>query len=145
MKNFFKIPFDAERNGKIESFEIVTLRTSGMRITAEYEMVMKDGKAEISEYWIMYEEGEDRRVLERRAVCSEAEALKLLNDCHILSWDGFNGPHPRGVLDGTMFKLEATVNGGKIIRARGSQNFPQHYWDFNDALYEILSAEKSEQ
>ena len=39
---------------KIESFEIVTLRLSGMRFTTEYEIVMKGKDAEVVEYAIRY-------------------------------------------------------------------------------------------
>ncbi len=123
---------------EIVSFEIVTLHTSGMRYTGETEIVMKDGKAEVSQYGIRYSQDEDRRVLEKRAVCGAEEILKLLNDCKLLSWDGFHGPHPKGVLDGTMFTLNATVNEGRRIYASGSENFPRHYRDFTDGLYNIL-------
>jgi hypothetical protein len=123
---------------EIVSFEIVTLHTSGMRYTGETEIVMKNGQAEVSQYGIRYTKSEDRRVLEKRAVCSADKILKLLNDCKLLSWDGFNGPHPKGVLDGTMFTLNATVNGDRKIHASGSQNFPKRYRDFTNALYAIL-------
>ena len=123
---------------EIVSFEIVTLHTSGMRYTGETEIVMKDGKAEVSQYGIRYTQNEDRRVLEKRAVCDEQTVLKLLNDCKLLSWDGFNGPHPKGVLDGTMFTLQAVVNGNQKIHASGSENFPKHYREFTDGLYRIF-------
>ena len=127
---------------QIVSFDIVTLRTSGMRYTGETEIVMKDGNAEVSQYEIRFSQGEDRRILEKRAVCDRKKVLKLLNDCKLLSWDGFNGPHPKGVLDGTMFRLNAVVNGDKKIYASGSENFPKHYRDFTGGLYEILNSEK---
>lgn len=129
---------------RIVSFEKVLLRTSGMRGISEYEIVGKDGAAEVTQYGIRYSEGSERRVLERRAVCSEEAVLKLLNDCRILSWDGFDGPHPRGVLDGIMFRFTASVNGGKKVSARGSQNFPRHYRDYTDGLYELLKDAKEE-
>lgn len=131
--------FNDKKN--ITSFEIVTLRTSGMRFVCEYEIVMKDAEAEVSEYGIRFSGSEDKRVLERRAVISEQQALKLLNDCRILSWDGFFGSHPRGVKDGIMFSFKAVINDGRIIKADGSQNFPKHYRDFTDGLYEILRQE----
>ena len=55
---------------KIESFEIVTLRLSGMRFTTEYEIVMKGKDAEVVEYAIRYNKNEDKRVPERQTVCS---------------------------------------------------------------------------
>lgn len=129
--------------GKITSFEYVTLRTSGMRSTNEYEILMKDGKAELSLYSIRFNRGEseDDRVLEKRAVFSADEALGLLNRCNLLSWDGFNGPHPKGVLDGIMFRFKAKFNGETTVTADGSENFPRHYRDFTDGLYELLDLE----
>ena len=124
---------------KIESFEKVTINISGMRHICEYEIVMKDGKAEFSEYGINFKSSKSDRVLKKRVLCEKETALNLLNDCKILSWDGFYGKHPKRVLDGTMFTFKATVNGGKQIYASGSQNFPRHYHDFEDALSEILN------
>lgn len=132
MKSIFK------QSDRIENFEVVTLRVSTMRNVSEYEMLMKDGKAEVSCYSIRFTQSKDERVLEKRVAVDEAEALKLLNDCGVLSWDGFHGAHPRGVTDGTMFNLHATVNGGKKIYATGSQNFPRHYRDLTDGLYDLF-------
>lgn len=132
MKSIFK------QSDRIENFEVVTLRVSTMRNVSEYEMLMKDGKAEVSCYSIRFTQSKDERVLEKRVSVDEAEALKLLNDCGFLSWDGFHGDHPRGVTDGTMFNLHATVNGGKTIYATGSQNFPRHYRDLTDGLYDLF-------
>ncbi len=123
---------------KIDSFETVTLRESGMRCTTEYEIVRKGDAAEVSEYSIRYDGSVDRRVLEARAECPIGDALMILNDCKTGSWDGFHGKHPRGVLDGIMFSFRAGVNGGEVIKADGSQNFPRHYREFRDALYKIL-------
>lgn len=111
----------------ISSFEIVTLRLSGMRFTTEYEIMMKDRDAEVVEYAIRYEKEEDRRLPQRKTVCSAERILKLLNDCELISWDGFHGRHPKHVRDGIMFSLQATVNGERKIRAEGSENFPKHY------------------
>lgn len=124
---------------KIESFEIITLRESGMRITCEYEIVNKDDNAEVSEYEIRYGNKEDERVLMRRAVCSAEKMLKLLNDCKLLSWDGFNGKHPKYILDGIMFRFNATVNGDRTVQASGSENFPKHYREFTNELYAMLN------
>ncbi|MBR3289380.1 MAG: hypothetical protein IKI63_01225 [Clostridia bacterium] len=123
----------------ITSFEIVTLHLSGMRGMQEYEIVMKDGQAEVSLYFIRFVQSEDQRELALRGVCPEERMLKLLNDCRMMSWNGFNGPHPKWVLDGTQFRLTATVNGGKPIHASGSENFPKGYYEFERGLYEILN------
>lgn len=83
------------QSDRIDTFEVVTLRVSTMRYVAEYEIAMKDGKAAVSYYSIRFTQSEDERVLEKRVAVDEAEALKLLNDCDVLSWDGFHGTHPR--------------------------------------------------
>ena len=112
---------------KITSFEIVTLRLSGMRFTTEYE------------YAIRYEKNEDKRIPQRQMLCSADRILKLLNDCELVSWDGFHGKHPKNVNDGIMFSLNATVNGDRKIRAEGSENFPKHFRELRDGLHAILS------
>ena len=127
-----------KRRGKIFSFQTVTLHLGGMRGVCEYEITSKDGKAVVSRYDMHYNDGEKDRVLEERAECGEERMLKLMNDCKLLSWDGFYGKHPKGVLDGTTFRLEATVNGDRHVSAHGSQNFPRRYHDFTDGLYAIL-------
>lgn len=125
----------------ISEFEFIKLRTSGMRFTAEDEIIKKENGAEISRYSIRYSGGKDERILEKRTLCSEEKVIKLINDCKLLSWDGFHGAHPKGVLDGIMFTLKAVVNGTEKIYAEGSQNFPKHYRDFTDGLYKLLNEE----
>ena len=137
MKIFQKVTGETPPK-RIASIEIVTLRQSGMRHTTEHEIIIKNGQAEVSKYEIFFGEEEDKRELTARAVCEENRVLKLVNDCRLLSWDGFHGKHPRGVKDGTMFTLTAFVNGGRRIYASGSQNFPRRYSDFTDGLYRIL-------
>lgn len=129
-----------QQNSRIESFEILTLHTSDMRYYADVEIVKKGDTAEVSQYQIRHRYPENERILEKRVLVSHTMVLKLLNECKLISWDGFHGKHPRGVLDGTMFSLNAVVNGGKKIRADGSQNFPKHYRDFTDGLYEMLNS-----
>ena len=123
---------------EITSFEKISLRTSGMRSTELYEILWKDTGAELSFYRMNYANRKEEQVLEKRVICDKEEILKLLNQCRILSWDGFHGEHPRGVLDGTMFSFEAIVDDGRQIRADGSQNFPTHYRDFTDTLNQWL-------
>ena len=109
-----------------------------MRGVQEYEITAEDGRAAVTLYNMRYGGGKEERVPQKRATCSQAHILRLFNDCGLLSWDGFNGKHPRGVLDGIMFRLKATVNGTKTIEAQGSQNFPRHFHEFRDGLYQIL-------
>ena len=125
--------------GKIKSFETVTLHTSGMRYVTDYEIVKSGENAEVSQYTVGYRDGEKVRQLQKRAVCSAKCALKLMNKCRLLSWDGYHGKRPKGIKDGTNFIFKATVNEGKEIYATGSQRCPWHYGDFSDGLREMLN------
>ena len=114
----------------IRSFEIITLRLSGMRGSTEYEIIDKNGTCTVTFYRIRFSDGEDKRVADKQVICKNADILKLMNDCRILNWDGFEGKHPRGVHDGIMFSFEAVVNDHQIITAHGSENFPKYYREF---------------
>ncbi|MBR5739312.1 MAG: hypothetical protein IKY02_04915 [Lachnospiraceae bacterium] len=129
----------ANDKAELKSLEKLTLCESGMRGTVEYEILPEGEEATVTEYRDRYINGEKERVPERQAHCHTEEVLKVLNDCRLLSWDGFHGPHPKGVLDGKMFRLEAFVNGGRRIFADGSQNFPKHYRELTDWLYQTLN------
>ena len=124
---------------QIEAFERITLRENGMRGSTEYEITSDGDTAEVVQYGIRFRYPKDERIAERQATVSVEDVLALLNSCRLLSWDGFHGAHPRGVLDGIMFSFQAIVNGGTVIKAEGSQNFPKHYRDFRDGIYEMLN------
>lgn len=129
---------------KIESFEKVTLKISGMRHTSEYEAVMSDGMAELSEYSEVYSNSKDARKLERRAVFAPEIFVSLMNDCRFASWDGFSGVNSR-VLDGYMFTLTATVNGGGRIYAHGSNKSPNGYSEFVEGMNRLLDEYRAEE
>lgn len=116
--------------GEITQFESLTLHISGMRGSEEYEIIADGGTAQIAHYQIRYGgEGENRELLQS-AECDTQEVIDILNECKAGKWNGFHGAHPKGVLDGTMFNLTASVNGGKKLKASGSQNFPKNYGTF---------------
>ena len=121
----------------IESFEFINMRVSGMRFTNEYEVLMKDDTVEVVLYNIRYRDQKDERIVELKNTCDKEKMLKLLNDCELLSWDGFVGNHPKGVHDGIMFNMNGLIN-DKKISASGSENFPKHYREFTDGLMNIL-------
>ena len=118
------------KSRKITDFETVTVRESGMRSSVEYEIVRDGEEAVVSLYTILYNSEADERRLEKSAVVSAPEVIDKLTEVGLLAWDGFHGAHPRNVSDGTMFTLDAVVNGGKRIHADGSENFPRHYREF---------------
>ncbi len=123
----------------VDSFGKILLKISGMRGSIEYEITDREGQTEISLYEFRYGNGAEERILEKQAFCKTDEFIAFLNECNIMRWDGFEGKHPRGVLDGRMFRFSAEVNGGTTIRANGSENFPRHFRDFENKLYEILN------
>lgn len=122
----------------VTDIECLTLRLSGMRITEEYEIKADSDKAEISYYTFSYAGGQDEKVLKKRTMCDTVTVIDALNSFDFVSWNGFHGKHPKGVLDGRMFSLSATLNGGQTLNADGSENFPKHFNEFRQWLYEVL-------
>lgn len=135
---FFNRDSDTKAIKEITSFESLNLRLSGMRVTEEYDIISDGDKAEISYYHIKYGGQEETRELQKSAVCDTKEVIDILNYCKAGKWNGFHGKHPRGVLDGTMFSLTASVNGGERLYADGSENFPRNFNDFEHWLYDKL-------
>ena len=127
------------RQEAITSFSEIRLKISGMRITEVYEILCRGEETEISQYWLRYENHEEKYDLQKRAIVPSGDMLALLNQCKILKWNGFSGKNPPHVLDGTMFGFTATVNENRNICASGSNNFPKHYRDFIDALHRMLN------
>ncbi|MBP5224833.1 MAG: hypothetical protein J6Z38_04550 [Lachnospiraceae bacterium] len=127
---------------KIDSFESVFWRVSGMRGAREYEIERRGGEAGITEYAMRCASGGGmERQPERQAVCPYDQLLELLNACGVLKWDGFCGKRPAGVLDGQTFTFRAVVNDGEEIRANGSENFPKHFREFCDKVNDLLCGE----
>ncbi len=126
------------KSNTVTDFESVTLEEITMRGSYVYEIICREDTAEVSLYDIRYIDNEDKKFLRQRSVCSAAEITELLESCEVPSWDGFYGSHPKGVLDGKMFRFSASINGGRTISASGSENFPRHYRDLTNALYTIL-------
>lgn len=123
----------------ITSFSEIKLRLSGMRVTEQYEILLSGDKAEVSLYFLSYENREEKYNLQKRATVSESEMLDILNQCGVLKWNGFSGKNPPHVLDGVMFRFTAVVNDGRKIIANGSNNFPKHYREFTAALRNMLN------
>ncbi len=123
----------------ITSFSEIKLRLSGMRVTEQYEILLSGDKAEVSLYFLSYENREEKYNLQKRATVSESEMLDILNQCGVLKWNGFSGKNPPHVLDGVMFRFTAVVNDGRKIVANGSNNFPKHYREFTAALRNMLN------
>lgn len=68
----------------------------------------------------------------------------LLENSNALSWDGFNGPNPPGVLDGTGFSLNVVFADGQKISARGSNNFPKGFGPVAAEIRAILEPYRQE-
>ncbi len=126
-------------NGKtVTDFESITLCLSGMRVTEEYELVAKDEQTEISYYNMFYGNGAQERKLIKRTTCDTQTVINTLNSFDFAKWDGFSGERPKGLLDGTDFRLTATINSGQKLYANGSENFPKHFYEFEHWLNEQI-------
>ena len=133
---FFKLFCRSKK--KVVSLEFLLLRLSSMGGIYEYEIQNKDGQAEVSLFELCYHDGKEERRLEECAICLVEEAVAICNECHLISWDGFHGAHPRHVLDGTVFHLKAKVNGERQIEANGSANFPKRFSQLTNWLNEVI-------
>ena len=123
---------------KIQSLERLSLRIAGMRLTCEYEAISEGEQTALALYFIRYIDGKDEYEKVKQGVCPTAEVVQALRKIGVGDWNGFDGQHPRYVLDGDMFQLKAAVNGGEEIRASGSANFPKGYYDLLHWLDERL-------
>ncbi len=128
----------AEKIGRVESLESFLLVESGMRGSEEYEITMEGERAVVRRYRIRYLGSDTERIPDGQGSVDSAAALEKLNSFRLGSWNGFHGPHPRFVRDGIMFRLEAQVNGGRTLRADGSENFPSGYTELKSWIYAIL-------
>ncbi|MBO4500620.1 MAG: hypothetical protein J5760_00155, partial [Clostridia bacterium] len=97
-----------EKPSRIDSFEMIKYHMSGMRFIHDYEILPEGEKAVISLYLPNFRRDEEERKLLCRCELPMDKMLDILNQNKIGSWNGFDGPHPRGVLDGIMFRFEAT-------------------------------------
>jgi len=124
---------------ELHSFEQVTLHVIGMRFDQTYEILNQEDGVTVSLYDNVYENGEDVQKLDKTVTCDQDAILELLQACHVGEWNGFFGEHPKNVSDGVMFDFTAVVNDGQTICAEGSENFPEGYHDFVQALNQMLS------
>ena len=125
---------------QVESFETITIRESGMRVTEEYVITNKGDVCEISLYQLTPISGtyDDKRTLLKSTEYDTREFVALMNNCGFASWNGFEGKHPKNVSDGIMFRLNAVINDGETVSADGSQNFPKNYKSFMSEIKSIL-------
>ena len=136
---YFMLFYGQNSIGKsVSDIENLTLHLSGMRISEEYEIQATDDQATISYYTFSYANGTEEKVLKKRTACETQTVIDALNKVDFVKWNGFEGAHPKGVTDGTMFRLTATINGGQKLTAAGSQNFPKHFYELEQWLYEML-------
>ena len=133
----------ASETKTVDSLESIELVLTGMRSRDRYEITPADRGYRLSHY-VIFCCNDDEPRLEKETVVDVSEMLSLLNGCGFMGWNGFDGPHPIGVLDGVSFRLSATVNGGTELRASGSQNFPKGFREFRRGLSAMLSKEQRE-
>lgn len=127
---------------KIESFTKLTLTVKGMRSFDVYEIICTGPESEISHYTGFYTRDDSDRELNKRVSAATEEITALMNEFGLMKWDGFCGANPKHIRDGYMFSLTAQVNGGRTIRATGSNNYPRHYREFKAAITGLLYNDK---
>ena len=104
------------------------LRRSGEIARDVYRIITLQG-----EYRVSVNDGPYRRIDP-----SVADALyAVVAERDLFRWDGFDRSR-KGVLDGEGFELEIDMTDGVSIRARGSNAFPEGYFDAIEELQAIL-------
>ena len=126
------------RRKKTESFTLVSLSVSSMRNREIYE-ITDGGDLAVLKLYTGFFARDEKPEPDKEATCDKESIIRLLNDCDVLSWDGFSGKNPRGVRDGYMFTFKAELNGGTKVYASGSNNFPKHYRELRDNIIQILN------
>ncbi|MBQ2825321.1 MAG: hypothetical protein IJF19_03505 [Clostridia bacterium] len=128
-------------NKTVTSIEAMRLTTNSYHEGGTaYEIAVMDEKIELKYYRDeYYEDNGFVSELKVIAVCDSEDFIELMNNCKVMSWDGFLGTHPVDVLDGASFGFTATVNGGQEINASGSSNYPKGYGEFITGLHKILN------
>ena len=127
---------------EIRTVESALLRVSGMRFRTEYEITREGCETELAQYDVRYRDGADERVRTAGIRMPSSDVAALFNRCGLIAWDGFDGPHPKDVLDGIMFRFSATVDGDRSIRAEGSENFPDGFHAFLRELDALLASSR---
>lgn len=72
------------------------------------------------------------------------ELLAMVNDYKMSQWDGFQGPNPPGVLDGTQFSVDISFADGSSIYAGGSNNFPENYGPVSKIIADKVDGYRNE-
>ena len=127
------------RKKTVDSVETMTLILRGMRGDSVYELAIIDDRTELRLYREILHGEETLLRPELSTACDSKTIVDLMNACGVIRWDKFHGKHPMNVLDGIMFDFTATVNGGQVIRADGSANFPKGYGEFVRELNRLLA------
>lgn len=135
LQSVFDVILEAFQNQAVTDLQTLHLDVTGMRYHEEYEIKPAASGMEVS----LYRDSAGERKLEKCVSVATDTMLEILNESHILLWDGFVGAHPEDVHDGVMFSFHAEVNDGHCIDAEGSENFPDGYREFVGALTRLLS------
>ena len=124
-------------------FERITLNEHGSAAEArEYEAVKTKSGAILTLYigrWNYDDKITKEECVEKRIEGGEElydKLAALAGECDIENWDGFSETNPN-VLDGYSFRFEAAAD-GKSIYASGSNAAPDHYYEFENGLRDIL-------
>ena len=127
---------------EIKTVENALLCLTGMRFRSEYVITRDGDETALEQYDVLYRNGADERVRQAGIRMPSSEIAALFNRCGLSAWDGFDGPHPKDVLDGVMFRFSATVDGTRSIRAGGSENFPDGFHPFLRELDALLASSR---
>lgn len=130
-------------------FKRITLSISGtMASTKEYEVLKTSNGMEASVYdgpW-NFNKGTSRKSCRESSRRYNGQSYDMLceklDHLGVRKWNGFNESDPN-VLDGNMFSLDIELEGGRFIRAHGSNAYPPNYGRFEEMLRNLAYGKES--
>lgn len=124
--------FGIGKSKKVTDFEEIHFSTSpGRGKSTRYTIINEGDETEIT--ISVSSSAKGKKSNKEKGSCSTEEMIELLNDCDILSWDGFDEEDEDGTLE---FEFEGTIN-GKEIEAEGRGAYPKNFEDFIDGVEDL--------
>ena len=124
--------FGIGKSKKVTDFEEIYFTTSPGRGKSTRYIIINEGeetKITISVSTSARDGSGDRS---EKGYCSTEDMIELLNDCDVLSWNGYDKKGDKDM----DFSFEGTIN-GEEIEAKGKMAYPKNFEDFVDGVEDL--------
>ena len=124
--------FGIGKGNKVTDFEEIYITTSPGRGKTTRYIITNEGeetKISISVTTSAKDGGGNRS---EEGYCSTEDMIKLLNECDVLSWNGYDKKGDKNM----DFRFEGNIN-GKEIEAKGKMAYPKTFEDFVEGVEDL--------